>query len=116
MKRVILDEGVPKTLAGKLRALGLDASAFPNGWKQLSNGNLLNEIEKQGFEVLVTNDKRMQFQQNLRGKRIAIVVLPTNTRIDVLKLVPMIADAIRAVSAGTFFHIGASSSTPEKKS
>lgn len=105
MRRVILDEGVPKRLAGRLRDTGLDATPFPNSLKQLSNGALLGELERQGFQVLITNDKRMQFQQNLRGRSIAVVVLPTNVTIEVLKLVFPIADAVRMVRAGEFLAV-----------
>ena len=80
MTRVILDEGVPRSLARHLRDIGIDAAPFPNGMKQLSNGRLLAEIERQGFDVLLTNDKQMRFQQNLTGKSVAIVSLPTNIK------------------------------------
>lgn len=47
------------------------------GWDTLTNGDLLAEAELAGFDVLVTADKNMRYQQNLRGRRIAIVVLST---------------------------------------
>jgi predicted nuclease of predicted toxin-antitoxin system len=105
VKRVILDEGVPKILARKLRENGIDAVAFPNDWKQVSDGTLLSDIERQGFQVLVTNDKRMQFQQNMASRNLAVLVLPTNNRIALLEMVAEVADALQRAKPGEFLHI-----------
>jgi hypothetical protein len=51
-------------------------TAFDLGWSQLSNGELLARAEKE-FDVLVTTDRNLQHQQNLSGRRLAILVLPT---------------------------------------
>ena len=75
-KRVLLDEGVPRHLAEPLDAAGVFATPYPNAWKQITNGELLTLAERQGFDILVTNDKNMSAQQNLRGRNIAIIVLP----------------------------------------
>lgn len=105
MTRVILDEGVPKRLARKLRELGIDATAFPNEMKQLSNGALLAAFEQQGFSVLVTNDKKMQFQQNMARRKLAIVVLPTNIQIYVFAQLSEIAEAIGRVRPGEILQV-----------
>ena len=102
MTRVILDEGVPRVLAKRLREHGIDAIEFPNGMKQLSNGRLLDEIESRGFDLLLTNDKSMQFQQNLTGRTLSVVSLPTNLRPILMKMLPEIAAAIRNAEAGRF--------------
>ncbi len=44
---------------------------------RLSNGDLLDEAERAGFDVLITADKNMRYQQNLKGRKIALVVLST---------------------------------------
>ena len=100
MTRVLLDEGVPRHLADPLTAAGFSASSYPNSWKQITNGDFLTLAEKQGFDVLVTNDKNMSTQQNLRGRRIALIVLPTNLRRQVMELAPKVVNAIRRVQAG----------------
>lgn len=46
------------------------------GWAELDNGELLTAAEGEQFEVLVTTDKNLRYQQNLGGRRIAIFVLP----------------------------------------
>lgn len=48
------------------------------GWRELSNGDLLAAAEAAGFDVLVTADLNLRYQQNLAGRRIGIVVLSTN--------------------------------------
>ena len=99
-KRVLLDEGVPRQLAEPLTAAGLSASRYPNQWKQITNGELLSLAEREGFDVLVTNDKNMRTQQNLRGRKIAIVVLPTNLRRQVMELAAEVVRAIQRIEAG----------------
>lgn len=51
--------------------------AKERGWDTLTNGDLLTEAERAGFDVLLTADKNIRYQQNLRGRRIALVVLST---------------------------------------
>jgi hypothetical protein len=105
LTRVLLDEGVPKTLARALREVGVDATAFPNEWKQLSNGDLLDEIERRGYRVLITNDKRMSYQQNIEHRTLSVLVLPTNRRLDVLPLVPQIASALAKIKPKQFVEL-----------
>ncbi|HQX50372.1 MAG TPA: hypothetical protein PLY87_15145 [Planctomycetaceae bacterium] len=50
-------------------------TAFEQGWGSLANGELLDAAERAGFELLVTTDQNLQYQQNLTARRIAIVVL-----------------------------------------
>ena len=99
-KRVLLDEGVPRHLAEPLDAAGVSATPYPNAWKQITNGELLTLAEKQGFDVLVTNDKNMSAQQNMRGRSIAIIVLPTNLRRQVMELAPEVVNAVRQIQPG----------------
>ena len=52
------------------------STAFELGWSNLENGDLLREAEGR-FEVFVTTDQNLRYQQNLGGRRLAILVLPT---------------------------------------
>jgi hypothetical protein len=105
VKRVLLDEGVPWDLEKPLADLGVHATAFPNAWKQLSNGALLNEVERHGYQVLITNDKRMRFQQSLAARNLSVLILPTNRRDDVLALAPQIAHALRNIEPKQFVEL-----------
>ena len=98
--KVVLDEGVPRSLAGALRALGLDAAAFDPTWIGLRNGVLLRRVEAAGYSVLLTNDKNMAFQQSLKGAAVAVVALPLNRRSVVLARAADIAETIRRASPG----------------
>lgn len=53
-------------------------TARERGWEQLRNGTLLGIAEDQGYEVLITTDQSMPLQQNMTGRRIAIVVVGEN--------------------------------------
>ena len=68
------------------------------GWEELENGELLNEAKAAGFEVLVTTDKNLSYQQNLAGRKIAIVVLGQG-RWSLIK--PHVAKVVTAVQAAT---------------
>jgi predicted nuclease of predicted toxin-antitoxin system len=68
---VLFDNGTPRTLARFLIDRHMVTEARARGWQELQNGELLNEAEAAGFEVLVTTDKNLRYQQNLTGRRIA---------------------------------------------
>jgi hypothetical protein len=48
------------------------------GWGRLKNGELIRRAEESGFEVFVTSDHNLSYQQNLTGRRIALLILSTN--------------------------------------
>ena len=102
--KVLFDNNVPAPLRRHL--VGHEVStARQRGWAELGNGELLREGESAGFEVMVTGDKNLAYQQNLEGRKLALVVLPT---IDwtVLQHSPvMLADIAAAVdraAAGSY--------------
>ena len=73
---VLFDHSVPAPLAPYLIGHTV-TEARTRGWDTLSNGDLLSEAERAGFDVLLTADKNIRYQQNLSGRTIAIVVLST---------------------------------------
>ena len=75
--RVLFDQGTPVPLRGSLT--GHDVrTAFEMGWSDMSNGDLLAAAEA-AFDALVTTDRNLRHQQNLAGRRLAILVLPTTS-------------------------------------
>jgi hypothetical protein len=72
--RVLFDHGTPAPLRQYLTGHSV-TKARDEGWNELSNGDLLEAAEVAGFEVLVTTDKNIRYQQNLSRHKIAIVVL-----------------------------------------
>jgi len=75
------------------------------GWDTLTDGNLLAEAERAGFDVLLTADKNMRHQQNLRGRGIAIVVLSTPQWPVVRLHIERIAAAVNAAAPGSYLEV-----------
>jgi len=75
--RILLDQGTPLPLRAIL--VGHEVStAYELGWSTLSNGELLTSAEDR-FDVFVTTDRNLRYQQNLAGRRLSILVLPTTS-------------------------------------
>ena len=79
--------------------------AKDRGWDTLTNGDLLAEAERAGFEVLLTADKNMRYQQNLTGRRIALVVLSTPQWPLVRLHLDIIAAAVNAATPGSYAEV-----------
>ena len=72
--RVLFDQGTPLPLAQFLVGHTVSTPAR-EGWSRYQNSELLNAAEAAGFDVLVTTDKNLRYQQNLTVRKIAIIVL-----------------------------------------
>ncbi len=98
---ILFDQGTPLGIRDSL--LGhVVKTANQQGWSTLLNGELLQAAEKAGFGVLVTTDKNLVFQQNLSGRKIAIVVLGRNRWSLIRPALPRIADAVNAARPGSY--------------
>jgi hypothetical protein len=101
---ILFDHVTPKGIARVLPSHTV-IKAKDRGWDTLSNGDLLEAAERAGFDVVVTADKNMRYQQNLEGRTIALVVLST-PRWPVVKLnLEKIADAVNAATAGSYIEV-----------
>lgn len=79
--------------------------AYAQGWNRLSNGELLKAAEEAGFDVLVTTDQNIRYQQNLTGRKIAIIVLrKARWRLIQMQL-PRIVAAVDGVTPGSYVEI-----------
>lgn len=76
--RIVFDQGTPAPLRLALRAHAVE-TAYERGWSSLKNGELLLAAESAGFDVLITTDLNLRYQQNLQERAIAIVVLSTTS-------------------------------------
>ena len=74
--KVLLDACVPRPLRKFLPGHAV-RTAQEMGWAQLKNGALLREAETQ-FDAFISTDQNLKYQQNVTGRKIAILVLPTN--------------------------------------
>lgn len=104
--RILFDQGTPVPLREHLPGHSV-VTAYEKGWSTLRNGELLAEAETQ-FDVLVTTDRNLRFQQNLTARRLAIIVLPTTSWPRLRPVVASIAEFVAAAAPGsiTEFPLG----------
>lgn len=79
--------------------------ARARGWEELENGELLKRAEAAGFEVLVTTDKNLRYQQNLQDRKIAIVVLGLGRWTLIRPHVAQVVAAVNAATPGSFREV-----------
>jgi putative NIF3 family GTP cyclohydrolase 1 type 2 len=104
MKRVLLDENVPHKLRLSLARNEVTTVAY-GGWSGLKNGELLSAAEREGFDVFLTGDRGLEYQQNLANRKIAIVWLSTNNWPILKKHVARVAAAVEGARPGTFARV-----------
>ena len=75
------------------------------GWDRLVNGELIAAAEAAGFELLLTTDKNMRYQQNLRGRKIAFVVLGNQQWPVLRRYVERVVAAVEAATPGGFSEV-----------
>ena len=102
--RILFDQGTPVPLRQSLTHHEV-TTAYERDWSRLKNGELLETAEKQGFEVLVTTDSNLKYQQNMKSRLIAIVVLSTPSWPRIQRAVAEIVGAIDAASAGSYTEV-----------
>jgi len=106
--RVLLDEQLPRHLARELTKHQV-RTVQEQGWAGLKNGELLQRAADAGFEIFVTADQNLEFQQNLARSRLGVVVLvaPSVALEDLRPLVPATLLAIARVRAGQVVRVAA---------
>ncbi len=101
---VLFDQGTPVPLRNHLSGHQV-STAYELGWGSLKNGELLQQAESGGFDVLVTTDKNLKYQQNLSGRRIAIVVLSTTSWPRIQKMLSSIVEVIRNIKPSSYVEV-----------
>ncbi len=79
--------------------------AIARGWERLTNGELLRATEEAGFDLLLSTDKNIRYQQNLQNRRIAIVILGNPQRPAVHRYIDRIIAAVNAATPGSYTEI-----------
>ena len=101
---VLFDHRAPAPLRHALKA-HVVVEAIERGWERLGNGALLDAAEAAAFEILVTADKNMRHQQNLAGRKIAVVVLG-NAQWPVLRNhVDRVVVALNGAKPGSYIEV-----------
>jgi len=102
--RILFDHGTPAPLIPFLTGHSV-TKAKDADWDRLVNGELLKAAEEAGFEVLITTDKNIVTQQNLKGRAIAIVVLGNSQWRIVQRHVRKITSAVNTAQLGSYAKV-----------
>jgi glutamate racemase len=102
--RVLFDQGTPVPLREALEAHTVE-TAHERGWSTLGNGELLAAAEAAAFEVLVSTDMSLRYQQNLAVRRIAVVVLTTTSWPRIRRRLAAVTAAVDAATSGSYTEV-----------
>lgn len=102
--RVLFDQGVPAPLRHALSGHQVE-TAYERGWSDLKNGELLAAAESGAFEVFITTDRSLRYQQNLDGRGLAIVVLLTTSWPRIRAAAGSVREAIDASKRGSYAEL-----------
>lgn len=102
--RILFDQGTPVPLRKALTNHEV-TTAYERGWSQLKNGELLNAAEEEGFEIFITTDSNLKYQQNLQARRIAIIVLTTTSWPRIRQAIETVVLAVDSASEGMYVEV-----------
>ena len=103
--KIILDESVPQKLRLLIEGDHSVFTTWYQGWSGLKNGALLAAADRAGFELFITADQELTYQQNLTGRKMAVLVLSTNNWDLVKAGIAQITAAIEAVTPGSYAEV-----------
>jgi predicted nuclease of predicted toxin-antitoxin system len=101
--KVLLDESVPRLVKTRLAEFSI-TTVQEMGWSGMKNGELLGVAANQ-FDVFITADKQIRYQQNLSKSPLSFIILPTNQVPLVITLLPALQKAIKEIQKGTFIEL-----------
>lgn len=104
MLRVLFDKNVPYPLKRHLIDCQVQ-TAEDEGWGQISNGALIECAERVGYQILLTCDQNVHYQQNMTHRTISMVVLGSNIWPTIRPKIGEIAAALKRASSGSFEFI-----------
>jgi len=102
--RVLFDQGTPVPLRESLKQHEV-STAYERGWSNLTNSELLDTAEQEGFTGFVTTDLNLKHQQNLSARRIAIVVLTSTSWPRIQGAIGTVVRAIDAATEGRYLEV-----------
>ena len=102
--RILFDNGTPRGVKTALSGHTVEETRS-RGWDTLGNGELLDAAEAAGFELLLTTDRNIRYQQNLTGSRLAIVVLGKARWRLIKRKLTEIAAAVTAARPGSYTEV-----------
>ena len=102
--KILFDANTPAPLAGFLRGHEV-VRADQLGWQGLENGALLKAAEQAGFDLLLTCDQNVQYQQDFTGRKLALVILSSNHWPTLRGVAARIATAVDFVQTGQIVKV-----------
>ncbi len=102
--KLLFDQGTPVPLRNHLLNHIVE-TAYEKGWSNLKNGDLLTRAEAEGFDALVTTDQNLRLQQNLKARRISVLVLLTTNWPRIKNHIPLVVWAIDRLHPGSYEEI-----------
>ena len=102
--KILFDANTPAPLAWFLRGHEV-VRADELGWQGLENGALLDAAEQAGFDLLLTCDQNVRYQQNLAGRKLAVVILTSNHWPTLRRVAARIATAVDFVQTGQIVRV-----------
>lgn len=102
--RIIFDHNTPAPLRKSLPDHQVETT-YERGWAELTNGDLLSASEEAGFELMITTDQSIRYQQNLTGRKLAILVLSTNDWTAIRSSVGLVVAAVAAITRTGYIEI-----------
>jgi hypothetical protein len=101
---ILFDNGTPAPLRYSLKD-HVVVEAIERGWDRLVNGELIAAAEAAGFEVLLTTDKNMRYQQNLKDRKVAFVVIGNQQWPTLRRYVERVVAAVNAATPGSYTEV-----------
>ena len=98
---ILFDQGTPVPLRRSL-SNHLVSTAYELGWSTVTNGALIHLAEQKGYGLLITTDTNLRYQQNLTGRKIAILVLTTTSWHRIRQVTAEIQSAVAVIKAGDY--------------
>jgi len=102
--RILFDQGTPVPLRKYLTEHSV-TTAYEEGWSNLSNGDLLKSAEDKGYQIFVTTDRNLRYQQNLSDRQIAIVVLLSTSWPKIRTQTDKVCGVINEIKLGDYAEI-----------
>jgi predicted nuclease of predicted toxin-antitoxin system len=102
--KILFDQGTPVPLRDYLSNHTIE-TAYEKAWSNLKNGDLLTQAETEQFDVLITTDQNLHYQQNLSARKIAVIVLLTTNWLRIKKNVALVVEATDDLQPGNYVEI-----------
>ena len=102
--KILFDQGTPLPLASHLSGHSVE-TAGDLGWAQLENGDLLLAAEQAGFDLFISTDQNLKYQQNLTARKLTIVILLSTSWPRMQPLLARIQQVVDSITAGAYVEI-----------